>query len=229
MASTTEIVILKLKDSAETLEGNGKGTATWQDIIDEILSQDGAQRLYWGKAIEDASMVRLFVEWNSIDHHKKFEGSEAYKPFVKKVMTVFSEITLMAHSNLKPLQHTTRDVFTSPASELLSVFFSAEYTTAQRDKFEAGMHQFLKNIEGKAKGSRAAAAGWGVEDDITNLKIPGLKGRAFFLFIGWDKVEDHLQFRGTDAYKENIHFIRDAEDLRDFLNMHFHGKEVVSK
>jgi hypothetical protein len=142
-------------------------------------------------------------------------------------MSIFSEIVLVAHSNLKAIQHTARDVFTSPAAELLTVFFPAEYTVAQQENFEAGMHQFLKNIEGKAEGARAAAAGWGMESDIANLKILGLKGRAFFLFIGWDRVEDHLQFRGTDAYKDNIHFIRDAEDLRDFLNMHFHGKEMV--
>jgi len=87
--------------------------------------------------------------------------------------------------------------------------------------------QFIKNLEGKAKGTRAAAAGWGFEDDLPNLKIAGLKGRTFFLFIGWDAVEDHLQFRTTDAYKDNIHFIRDAEDLRDFLNMHYHAKVIT--
>jgi quinol monooxygenase YgiN len=227
MSPTTEIAILKLKDSTETLEGSSQAASTWQEILDEILSSEGAQRLYWGKAVEDPSLVRLFIEWESLEHHKKVQASEPYAALIEKIDIIFSEVTLVAHSNLKDLQHTARDVFTSPAAELLTVFFPAEYTAAQQEKFEAGMHQLLKNIEGKAKGARAAAAGWGMESDIANLKISGYKGRAFFLCIGWDRVEDHLQFRGTDAYKDNIHFIRDAEDLRDFLNMHFHGKEMV--
>lgn len=229
MAPTTEIVILKLKDSTESLEGDSDAATLWSQSLTTILSQPGVQRLHWGTAIEDPSLLRLFIDWDTLSQHKTFEASDAYAPFVENVLSFCLEVTLMAHAILTDLQGTARDVFTSPASELLTVFFPAEYTFAQQSKFESGMHQFLRNIAGKAAGSRAAAAGWGLESDIPNLKIPGLKGRAFFLFIGWERVEDHLRFRGMEAYKENIHFIRDAEDLRNFVNMHFHGKEVVEE
>jgi hypothetical protein len=229
MAPTTEIVILKLKDPASSLSDSSPTATLWHSILSTAISQPGAQRLHWGVVIEDPSLVRLFIDWDTLAHHKTFEASEAYAPFVENVLTIFSEITLMAHTDLKDLNGTARDVFTSPASEMLSVFFPTEYTSAQQDTFEKGMYQFLANIEGKAPGSRAAAAGWGFESDIPNLKIEGEKGRAFFLFIGWNKVEDHLAFRGTEAYRENIHFIAGAEVLRGFVNMHMHGREVVSQ
>jgi len=228
MAPNTEIAYFKLKDPKETLEGSGEAATTAQEIFDTIIAIDGVQRIYWGKAVEDPSIVRVFIEWESIEHHTKFQTSEAMGPFVQKFMTIFSETTLMAHSNLKDIVNTARDVYTSPASELLTVFFPAGYTTAQQDKFEADIHKLVNNI-GEAKGFRAVAAGWGLEDDIPNLTKPETKGKAFFFLVGWDTIQDHMNVREGDAFKENIHLLRDAEDLQGFLNMHFHGKEVVRK
>jgi hypothetical protein len=229
MAPVTEILIAKLKDSAESLEGSGEGASIWQETIDTIIVQDGVQRLYWGKVVEDASMVRMFIDWETFEHHKSFEASDTYHPFVEKFMSICSEVVLMSHSEIIPLDKTVRDVFTSPATELLSVFFPAEYTAVQQDKYKEGIQQLIKSIEGKAKGARAAAIGWAIEDNLPNLQKPELKGRIFFLFIGWDSVEDHLEFRGTDIFKENIHYVRQVEGMQGLLNMHFHGKEVVRK
>lgn len=225
MAPVIEVVVLKIAESTGSLEGTGGGASTWQQLIQTIIAQDGVKRLYWGIAVENSTILRLFVEWDSLDHHKKFQASEAHSPFIKKVLTIFSEFLLVAHTELSA---SGRDVFTSPAVELLTVFFPAEYTSLQQDTVTTNIQKMLLAIEGKAKGVRTGVTGWAIESDLKNLKKPGVKGQALFLFIGWDAVEDHIAFRGTDTYKDNIHFLRDAEDLQDFLNMHSHLKEVAS-
>jgi heme-degrading monooxygenase HmoA len=222
MAPITEVVVLRIAESAGSLEGTGEGASIWKELIQTIIAQDGVQRLYWGLAVEDQTILRLFVVWESLEHHKKFQASEAHGPFIKTALTIFSFL-LMSHTELSPL---AKDVFESPAAELLTAWFPAEYTSTQQETVESNIHKMLKAVDGKAKGSRGGVTGWGVENDVKNLKRPELTGKAFFLFIGWDTVEDHEAFRGTDLFKENIHLLRNAEDMQDFLNMHSHLKEV---
>jgi heme-degrading monooxygenase HmoA len=222
MAPITEVVILRIAESAGSLEGTGDGASVWKELIQTIIAQDGVQRLYWGIGVEDQTILRLFIVWESLEHHKKFQASEAHGPFIKTSLSIFSFL-LVAHTELSPL---AKDVFGSPAAELLTAWFPTEYTSTQQEIVESNVHKMLKAVDGKAKGSRGAVTGWGVENDVKNLKRPGVTGKVFFLFVGWDTVEDHLAFRGSDLYKENIHFFRDAEDMQDFLPMHSHLKEV---
>src|ERR1700733_12422175 len=76
MAPVTEITHLPLKAGATPTEANSPAGSIWQDTLSTILNQPGAQRAYWGLEVEKPSTLHLFVEWESIDHHKKFIESE---------------------------------------------------------------------------------------------------------------------------------------------------------
>jgi len=49
---------------------------THVDLLETLLSQPGCQRCYWGREVENKDMLRWFVDWDSIDSHKKFIASE---------------------------------------------------------------------------------------------------------------------------------------------------------
>lgn len=61
MTPCTEIATLPIVAGA-AIEEEGTSTYTiWQDLLITIASQDGYQRLYWGRRIEDQSVVSLLV------------------------------------------------------------------------------------------------------------------------------------------------------------------------
>jgi hypothetical protein len=76
MAPVTEIAQLPLKTGATPADANSPAGSIWQDTLSTILNQPGAQRAYWGLEVEKPSTLRLLVDWESIDHHKKFMESE---------------------------------------------------------------------------------------------------------------------------------------------------------
>ena len=78
MAPVTEIAIFPLKSTVNLKGVSGDPTpkTTWDNILNTVLDQDGAQRAYWGMEEENPSTLRLFVDWDSLDHHKKFMQSE---------------------------------------------------------------------------------------------------------------------------------------------------------
>ena len=61
MTPCTEIATLPIVAGA-AIEEEGTSTYTiWQDLLNTIASQDGYQRLYWGRRIEDQSAVSLLI------------------------------------------------------------------------------------------------------------------------------------------------------------------------
>src|SRR5271156_3565525 len=76
MAPVTEFTHLPLKTGATPADANSPSGSIWQDTLSTILNQPGAQRAYWGLEVEKPSTLHLFVDWESIDHHKKFMESE---------------------------------------------------------------------------------------------------------------------------------------------------------
>lgn len=229
MSPTTEILILKLKDSSEILEGSGTAARTWRNAVDELLTPDGARCVHWGTVLENPSWVRVFIEWDSLEHCMRFHPTDAFASFAEKTMTVFSDKILVAHAQLEDFEATARDAFNAPATELLSIFFPADYTDIQAEVFEAGMRRFLQHLMPEAKAARGAAGGWVTEVLPPDLTWPSTDRKTYFLCIGWESVEDHMKVRSTQAFKDNIHLIRGADGFQDLLNMHFHGQEAVQQ
>lgn len=70
MANATEIVFLPLKEGVSYSDPNVK------EFLSTILQQDGSQRLFMGPQVEHPAISNMFIDWASIDHHKKFMASE---------------------------------------------------------------------------------------------------------------------------------------------------------
>ena len=76
MAPVTEIAYLPLKTGCNPSEANSPAASAWQNMLKTVLDQPGAQRAYWGLEVENPSMLRLFVDWDSIDDHLNFRKTE---------------------------------------------------------------------------------------------------------------------------------------------------------
>jgi hypothetical protein len=75
MAPVTEIAYLSLKPGQNPADANSPAGSLMQEILKTILAQEGAQRAYWSLEVENPSMLRLFIDWDSLDHHTTFTQS----------------------------------------------------------------------------------------------------------------------------------------------------------
>lgn len=50
-------------------------------------------------------------------------------------------------------------------------------------------------------------------EDVPQEKAEGGKAKVYTAFIGWQSVQHHLDFRGHEEFKANIHLLRQAKDL----------------
>lgn len=75
MAPVTEIAYLPLKAGQDPTDANSPAGSLMQEILNAVLEQEGAQRAYWSFEFENPSMLRLFIDWDSLDHHTKFNES----------------------------------------------------------------------------------------------------------------------------------------------------------
>jgi len=71
-SNATEIATFAVLPGSNLEDPNSAPGTVWQEILTTVLDQEGAQRAYWGRQVEDPSMMHLFVDWDSVDAHKKF-------------------------------------------------------------------------------------------------------------------------------------------------------------
>ena len=76
MAPVTEIAYIPLKAGQNPADANSPAGLLLQDILNAILDQEGARRAYWSLEVENPSALRVFIDWDSVDHHTKFAESE---------------------------------------------------------------------------------------------------------------------------------------------------------
>ena len=61
MAPVTEIATMPLKAGAHVEDTNSASHAVWQSILDTVSSQDGFQRLYWGRRVEAPNEITVLI------------------------------------------------------------------------------------------------------------------------------------------------------------------------
>lgn len=150
----------------------------------------------------------------------------AYKPFVDHFAKIadFSKAELY-HARLTP--HPPEAALAdhvSPCTEILRVFFPTNYSDSDQKKTEEDIKKLVKAIEDNSDKYTGSAGGW-VEEDVS---IPDSeeKGKVYLVLIGWKSMEDHMAFRDTQAFKDNIHYLRGAKDLKKFHVVHYSGTMV---
>jgi hypothetical protein len=70
--TVTSIAIVPLKPGDRPEDPNKTAGTLLQGRISDILKSPGAQRSYWGRAIEKPDLLYLLVDWDTLQHHIDF-------------------------------------------------------------------------------------------------------------------------------------------------------------
>lgn len=204
MAQATEIANLRLDAIANLEDPQSSSGAIWQSTMDTVSQQDGYQRLYWGRQVEDPHILTMLVDWDSVEAHKNFQKSPVHAPFETHLGKILEGPATLHYANLSPHPPApaTSSNF-SPVTECLTLYHP---TNPSVSAFEEKWHNFRSTLEKYAEGYRSSSAGWITEE----LEYQGEKAAGFAIFIGWDSVDAHMKYRETQHFKETIIPLREG-------------------
>ena len=199
----TAVVHMSLKDGIsleQLLDTSSEAGKAWGTLQSTILSQPGAERLYWSTEVENPSQLRLFMDWSSLDHRLAMKNSSGYKSLVFRD-DYTTEKPVDYHVNFEP--HPPSILSEPGATEVVTVYFPSSVSESDAKDYEARMHKLVSRITDNVTdgGFKGSSMGWAVEDDIPFHDGKGDRGRVFVLFLGWASVQAHMDFRDTPHFK----------------------------
>ncbi|KAL8998362.1 MAG: hypothetical protein Q9169_002575 [Polycauliona sp. 2 TL-2023] len=214
----TEIATIPLQPGVNIDDVNSTAGKVLQDTFNVLRQQDGYQRAYHGRQVENPNLWQLLVDWDSVDAHKNFQSHPSYGPFVKHLMSIVDgDVQSMCHAHLSPHPPSTAVSGTiAPVTEMITHYFSAGISQSDQSAFESSVKQFSQVLEEKAEGFTGFASGWVVEE-VEHEGVDG-KAKSWQSCLGWQSVEAHMAFRETEDFKDNVHLIR--PDFNKAMTVH---------
>jgi len=170
-------------------------------------------------------MLNLFIDWDSVDDHKKFIASPGYKPFFESIGSMLEGDANLYHVHYDQTPSPALSSGGSPiVTEFLTIFFPEEYSSADKEKYHSDVVKFRDIVADSAEGFKGAFGGWVVEklDDPKDSE----KRTAYSMLIGWTSVEAHMKYRETQAFKDYIYLLRGGKDLKGVTVCHVAAKEL---
>ncbi|KAF2429560.1 hypothetical protein EJ08DRAFT_698276 [Tothia fuscella] len=199
----TELAVLPLEEGVDVVRTGSEGHMVMQAVMAILSKQAGFQGASYGHQIENHANLNIAFDWNSIDDHKAFAGTEEHKSLVEKLKSIMAGPTIPHHVNFSP--PFTALAGNAPVVDLLTVYFRKN---VNEDEFNETWNTFCDIAKDKAEGSLGCTSGWIVED-LEHESIDG-KAKGFAAAIGWESVEAHVKYRNTIVFKESIDAIRSA-------------------
>ncbi|KAI9877432.1 MAG: hypothetical protein M1830_003917 [Pleopsidium flavum] len=202
----TEIAILPLLPGSQIEDPSSNAGKVWTDTINTVSQQDGFQRAYWGRRIENPSEVQLLIDWDSVDAHKKFMATPEYEPFGKHIGSILDGAVSIHHAILKPQSSSTvASRFSAPVTEIVTFYFPSSTSASDKSDIEDAVSKFSKAPQQHAEGFRGLSGGWIVEK-VEHASVG--EGWGFVGVAGWDSLDAHMAFRETKEFKEAIMDLR---------------------
>ncbi|EXJ66106.1 uncharacterized protein A1O5_10721 [Cladophialophora psammophila CBS 110553] len=214
MAQATEVVFLPLK------EGNDPQGQKLKATLETILKQGGPLRMYSGAQVEHPNVHNLFIDWTSIGHHEKFIAWEGYKAFLDDAVSICEGPPNLYHVHFEPFPPTAAF---SEVTEFITIYFPANYSAEDQKTFHENMKKFGSIVQRDWEGCRGAAGGW-VAEELEDPKTSE-KAKVYVELIGWESVDSHMKFRETQSFRDNLHLLRGAKDLKNVVMVHVAAKE----
>ena len=165
-----------------------------------------------------------WLDWDSVDAHKKFMADPSYGPFLKRFASALDGKATIFHVNLDPhppapaVSHTF-----SPVTECFTSFFDPSISESEQADYDAVVRKLLKDSADSQGRPKALAAGW-IMEEIEKTEGEG-KTKAHIAFIGWESVDDHMAAKEAPQWKENITKVREAPKVKGFEVHHVKFQE----
>ncbi|KAL8637607.1 MAG: hypothetical protein Q9228_005137 [Teloschistes exilis] len=212
----TEIVRIPLQPGASIEDANSPAGKIMSETLATLAQQDHYQRAYLGRQVENSSIVQLYIDWDSLDGHKKFMNQSYYSPFIKHLLSIVDGGLGVEHANLSPHPPAVALSGTTKVTEVVEHYFPADISEADRSSFETNLKEFAKVLEKKAEGYTGWAGGWVIEE-LEHEAVQG-KAKVWHSCIGWQSVDAHMAFRETQDFKDNVHLMR--PESKKAITMH---------
>ncbi|KAH6952961.1 hypothetical protein DER45DRAFT_617334 [Fusarium avenaceum] len=215
LKNVTEFSYVVANEGVNIFDESSAAGKTYQNVIDTVLRQPGARRVYTGVEIEDPSKVWLFLDWESLEDHENYPKTAEHGPIIEslKPLVDFTKHT-NKHVTLTPFP--PEDVLNkerSPVTEVLLAFFPGDYDVASRATATRRLEEFAGRALKTSRDWRGISYGWSVENDVPIRGDEANSGAMLAAFIGWPSVEAHQKFRETDDFKDNIGLLREIPGL----------------
>lgn len=152
--------------------------------------------------------------------------ASVYKPFMAEVSALAAGPPSLYHVHFDP--HPPSDALKlGGATEALHVYFPASYSEEDQKAFEANANKFADIVKADSPDVKAIASGWAEEE----VDIPGTeeKGRLWNALIAWTSLQAHLDYRGTQTFKDNIYLLRGAKDVKGVKVFHISTEEFLKQ
>jgi hypothetical protein len=147
-------------------------------------------------------------------------AGSGYQAFLDDVIDQCEGPPLLYHVHVEPAPPTRAF---GEVTEFIQIYFPADYSPEDQKVFHENMKKFGGIVEDNWKECRGTAGGWVVEE----LEDPksGSKAKVYVELIGWVSVDSHMRYRETQAFKDSIHLLRGAKDLKNLAVVHVEAKE----
>ncbi|TVY85473.1 hypothetical protein LSUE1_G000171 [Lachnellula suecica] len=196
----TECATIILKPGVD-IESNTPEADLWKQTLSTVSQQPGYLRAFWGCQLEDPSVLHLLIDWESLDAHNAFNASPAHDPFVKNIMPLLAGLHI---HHFRPSTSPSALITASPIIE-----FATFYDTT--DVFKSNLKKFFSTIDEAHVGGGYEGNLYGeVVEEIAKGGAKEGQGKAMRLLVGWQSREDHLKFRETELFRENIGLLREG-------------------
>ncbi|GKU06264.1 unnamed protein product [Fusarium langsethiae] len=219
--NVTEFSYVTLKQGINVFDESA-AAKTYQNVIDTVLRQPGARRVYTSLEVEDPSKMWLFLDWDTLEDHENYPKSADHGPIIESLRPLADfEQSMNKHVTLNPFPpEDVLDSASSPVTEVLVAFFPSDYSISSRAAATRRLEQFAAQALKASPDWRGISYGWSVENDVPIRGDEGNSGAMLVAFIGWPSLEAHQKFRDTDDFKQNIGLLREMEGLLKLSAFH---------
>lgn len=216
----TEIAILSISANTTIEDSTSPAGKAWKSVTETVIAQEGCQRVYWGRQVENPNIVDFFVDWDSVGSHKNFIASPAYEPFNETFASVLDGEIVIYHAYFAPHPPSSAlNRIPSPTTEYATFYFPSDMSDLERFSWNDIFSDFKDTLAHHAEGFKAVASGWIVEE----LHHEEVKANAvvYAAVFEWESVESHMKFRETKEFQESIVVLRKASKARQMHHVKF--------
>jgi len=187
MAPAVEIVNIPLIADADIENASSAAGKQFRELLDIVAAQKGCQRQYWGRKLEDQSVLVWTVDWDDLSDHHAFMKSEEYKKFFGLATPIFDLSVKPSMIHINVASHPPNAARDAPMTEVAVFAIDSKATEQQRSTLEDVVLKAGQTLTTVASAT-SVAVGWVVEE-LENSKDTNGKAIGFGGFIGWPSVE----------------------------------------
>ena len=146
------------------------------------------------------------IDWDSKNKHEAFIKSDEYEPFLNKFRNIMADAPNLVHVDFED-QACRKAALSAPVTEVATFYF--DDGPPEFSKASEGVKKALDNCQNETK-FKIRGYGYGyTHEELEKEGVKG-KGKAAVLLIGWESLDDHMDLRKTESFKNNIGSLRNG-------------------